>query len=109
MKTKKTREEAAARHFSDHRAFGTMFLNFMEYGHEVDVDGGTDGFYVVDAECPDDVRHARSLSAKKYAELMRTNIVQYLATPAGLRDLRAITDQMHQELVEAGEGDDGDE
>jgi len=33
-------------------------------------------------------------------------IIQYLATPAGLR---AVTDQMHQELVKVGERDDEDE
>lgn len=107
-KTPKDREKAAKKYFTEPEGFGCWLLRYMDDGYEANDDGRCD----VQAENPDDAKHARAITAVQYAELMRDNLIAYLKTKQGLNDLRATTDKVYSDLTsdrDEGEDDEDEE
>lgn len=106
-KTPKDREKAALKFFNQPEGFGCWLLRYMDDGYEANDDGRGD----VQTECPDDAKHARAITARQYAKVMRDNLVKYLKTEEGLNDLRATTDKVYSDLTSDldGVGDEDEE
>lgn len=91
--------------FANTETMGPWLVQLMADGWE----GADDGRCDVQAENPEDARHARALTKEEYCESIAKGLALFFQSRAGKRELAKLTDVMYEAFTEDRDDEEGDE
>lgn len=99
------RRKNAKDFFEKSDVVGPWILGLVEEGF----DNANDGSCHIATENPEEARHAKALSLRQYTEAHRVNLIAFLSTTKGLRELERALTSSYNELQDDPEFDEEEE